>query len=300
MGGGVVWIEMSDEDEEPAKVPKPAKTKPAPAAPASPVPVAALSPSPGKSIEEAVATILKLSMTSGRDVVLATARKVIEEIAKQSLFKSMLDQEGITTTVIGQAFHQRVEDMDYSQLGFPKLRDLVRYVCTGTDWQIARGAAGGATDYLIRRKRLKDLKGWEAHPDLSDSDFHGEAYYRAILAKGEPMIRIPDSSSLRALVAGLSENPPCGIPLAAAVESVAESLQGKMPAENIRYGLLTLINVGAFIREPENMPLLEQTLALRENWINPVDAYNQVRDAAREKILRMLGKIDDAIFDRIL
>ena len=110
MGGGVVWIEMSDEDEEPAKVPKPAKTKPAPAAPASPVPVAALSPSPGKSIEEAVATILKLSMTSGRDVVLATARKVIEEIAKQSLFKSMLDQEGISTTVLGQAFHLRVED----------------------------------------------------------------------------------------------------------------------------------------------------------------------------------------------
>jgi hypothetical protein len=110
MGGGVVWIEMSDEDEEPAKVPKPAKTKPAPAAPASPVPVAALSPSPGKSIEEAVATILKLSMTSGRDAVLATARKVIEEIAKQSLFKSMLDQEGISTTVLGQAFHLRVED----------------------------------------------------------------------------------------------------------------------------------------------------------------------------------------------
>jgi len=48
------------------------------------------------------------------------------------------------------------------------------------------------------------------------------------------------------------------------------------------------------------MPLLEQTLALREHWINPIDAYNQVRDAAREKILRMLGKIDDAIFDRML
>jgi len=33
---------------------------------------------------------------------------------------------------------------------------------------------------------------------------------------------------------------------------------------------------------------------------NPVDAYNQVREAAREKILRMLGKIDDAIFNLIL
>jgi hypothetical protein len=225
---------------------------------------------------------------------------VIEKIAKQPLFKSMLDQEGISTTVLGQAFHLRVEDMDYPQLGFPKLRDLVRYVCTGTDWQIARGAANGTTDYLIRRNRLKALKGWEAHSDLSDSDFHSEAYYRVILGKGDPMIRIPDSSSLRALVACLSENPPRGIPLAAAVESVAESLQGKVPAENIRYGLLTLINVGAFIRAPENMPLLEQALTLRDTWINPVDAYNQVREVAREKILRMLGKIDDASFDQIL
>jgi hypothetical protein len=73
-----------------------------------------------------------------------------------------------------------------------------------------------------------------------------------------------------------------------------------MPAENIRSGLLTLINVGAFIREPENMPLLEQILTLRDTWTNPADVYNQVREAAREKILRMLGKIDDAVFDRIL
>jgi len=290
-----VWIETSDEDEEPAKIPKPAKPKPAPAVPSAQTPASA-----GKSTEAAVAAVPKLSMTAGRDAVLATARKVIKEIAKQPLFKSMLDQEGIPTTVLGQAFHQRVEDMDYPQLGFPKLRDLVRYLCTGTDWQIARGTANGTTEYLIRRNRLKDLKGWEAHPDLSDSDFHSEAYYLAILAKGEPMIRIPDSSSLRALVACLSENPPRGIPLAAAIELVAEDLQGKVPAETIRYELLTLLNVGAFIREPENMPLLEQTLTLRDTWINPVDAYNQVRDAAREKILRMLGKIDDAIFDRIL
>jgi hypothetical protein len=124
--------------------------------------------------------------------------------------------------------------------------------------------------------------------------------YRVILSKGVPMIRIPDPSSLRALVTCLSENPPCGIPLAAVIESLAESLQGKMPAENIRSGLLTLINVGAFIREPENMPLLEQILTLRDTWTNPADVYNQVREAAREKILRMLGKIDDAVFDRIL
>jgi hypothetical protein len=225
---------------------------------------------------------------------------VIEEIAKQSLFKSMLDQEGISTTVLGQAFHLRVEDMDYNQLGFPKLRDLVRYLCTGSDWQIARRATGGATDYLIRRNRLQDLDGWEALPDLSDSDFHGEAYYRSILSKGVPMIRIPDPSSLRTLITCLSENPSCEIPLAAAIESLAESLQGKMPAENIRSGLLTLINVDAFIRKPENMPLLEQVLTLRDTWTNPVVAYNHVRAAAREKILRMLGKIDDAIFDRIL
>ncbi|MEI7913051.1 MAG: OST-HTH/LOTUS domain-containing protein [Verrucomicrobiota bacterium] len=239
-------------------------------------------------------------MTAGRDAVLATVRKVIKEISKKPPFKSMLDQEGIPIAVLGQAFRLRVEEMDYPQLGFPKLRDLVRYLCTGTDWQIARSAAGGTTDYLIRRNRLKHLDGWEAHPDLSDSEIHGEDYYRVILPKGEPMIRIADSSSLRALVTCLSENPPRGIPLAAAVESVAESLQGKVPAESIRSGLLSLINVGAFVREPENMPLLEQILTLRDTWTNPVDAYNQVREAAREKILRMLGKIDDAIFNLIL
>ena len=135
---------------------------------------------------------------------------------------------------------------------------------------------------------------------MSEDEIHGEDYYRVILPKGEPMIRIPDPSSLRALVTCLSENPPRGIPLAAAVELVSESLQGKVPAENIRSGLLSLINVGAFVREPENMPLLEQILTLRDTWTNPVDAYNQVREAAREKILSMLGKIDDAVFDRIL
>ncbi|RPJ34381.1 MAG: NYN domain-containing protein [Verrucomicrobiaceae bacterium] len=285
-----VWIEAPDYEEEPPKETKTAKAKPV-AVPAS---------APVSSAEEAIAAIPKISMKSGRDAILATARKVIEHIAKAPSFQRQLDQDGIPSTVLGQALRSRVEEMDYSVLGFPKLTDLLRYLCTGTNWQIARRMSGDNANYLIRRKHLKTLTGWESFPDLTETEIHGEEYYRSILSHGMPIIRIDDPYGLRGLLNYVSEQAPSAITLATAIESGAEALQGRVPAEQVRQGFLILVNVGAFLREPQDVPLAEQKLTLREDWGDPENARSRIVNAARGKIIRLLGKVDESILGRIL
>jgi len=285
-----VWIETPDEDEDAERDARLSKTKPVPAT----------NHASGKAVEEAVAALPNISANASRDEILSLTRGVIEEIAKAPSFQRMLDQEGIPTTSLGQAFRRKVAEIDYSRLGFPKLTDLLCHLCTGSKWQIARRTSGDNTDYLIRRKRLQSLAGWEARPDLAESDIHGEAYYRRILSQGEPMIRVSDPSGMRTLVAQLSAAPPREASLASAIESASETLQGKVAAQDIRQGLLTLVNVGAFIRDPEKVPLAEQKLSLRDDWGDPEIVLARVQEAARGKITRMLGKVDDDILDRIL
>jgi uncharacterized LabA/DUF88 family protein len=285
-----VWIEAPDEEEPPAKDLKPAKPKPIPANGGT----------SATTIEDALATVGKVSMTAGRDEVLATVRKVIQHLAKAPSLKPLLETDGIPLAVIGHAIRLRVENLDYPALGFPKLTGLLCHACTGTTFQIARRLNGDNMVHLIRRNRMPTSEGWEAQPDLSDGEMHTEAYYRVILAQGAPTMRFPGPAGLRLLAVQLSEDPPGGISLASAIETTAEALQGGVSAEHIRQGMLTLLSLGAFVREPENVPLAEQFLTLRAEWRNPEEAVCRIHTAAQQKIIRFLGKVDATILSRIL
>jgi uncharacterized LabA/DUF88 family protein len=285
-----VWIEAPDEEEPPAKDLKSAKPKP----------ILANGGTSAKTIEDALAAVDKVSMTAGREEVLATVRKVIHHLAKAPALKLLLDHDGIPITVIGQALRLRVDDLDYASLGFPKLTGLLCHACTGTKLQIARRLNGENMVHLVRRNRMPTSEGWEAQPDLSDGEMHTEVYYRAILAQGVPTIRLPGPAGLRLLAVQLSEDPPGGISLASAIETTSEALQGRVSAEHIRQGMLTLLSLGAFVREPENVPLAEQVLTLRDEWRNPEEAVCRIHAAGQEKIIRFLGKVDATILGRIL
>jgi uncharacterized LabA/DUF88 family protein len=281
-----IWIETSDDDEEANRETKPAKGTPAAAS--------------VSQLEEALAEIPKISMKAGRDAILGTARKVVEHIAKTPWCQRQLEQDGIPTALVGQALRSQVEDIDYSRLGFPKLTDLLRYLCTGTHWQIARRMNGDNTICLIRRKRFKDLTGWESCPDLTDSDMRGEGYYRNILSRAAPVIRIDDPSGLPGLLDHVCEAAPSAVTLANAIDTASDALQGKISAEQVRQGFLMLVNIGAFFREPQELALTEQKLTLRDDWRDPELVRTRILDAAREKITRLLGEVDEDILLRIL
>jgi hypothetical protein len=246
-----------------------------------------------------VAGIGKTSMAAGREAVLATVRQTIQQLGKAPSFNALLDHDGIPIAVVGQALRLLVVDLDYPSLGFLKLTGLLRHACTGTKLQIARRSSETVI-YLVRRCRVKAADGWEAYPDLSDSEMQRESYYRAILAQGTPIIRFADPASLRFIIGQLSAAPPSGDLLAAAIETSAEALQGRVPAEQIRQGILSLVNVGAFTREPADIPLAEQRLTLRDDWRDPDQAITRIQAAAREKISRFLDKVDETVLSRIL
>lgn len=152
------WIEAPDEEEPPAKDLKPAKPKPIPANGGT----------SANTIEDSLATVGKVSMTAGRDEVLATVRKVIQHLAKAPSLKPLLETDGIPLAVIGHAIRLRVENLDYPALGFPKLTGLLCHACTGTTFQIARRLNGDNMVHLIRRNRMPTSEGWEAQPDAQE------------------------------------------------------------------------------------------------------------------------------------
>ncbi len=286
-----LWIEAPEDDDEPPK-PLPA-SKPKPA---NPTPIAA---SP-QSLELALSKVAKAGPQADREAILTTARQTIHVIAHTPAYQNLLDQDGIPTTLLGQALHLQIAGLDYTVLGFTRLTELLRYLSTGKSWQIARRNGGDNSTRLIRRERVGTSEAWEGLSDLGESDLHGETHYRTILGHGNPMIRFDDLSSLHLLLSHLEEDRPSEISLADLVERATGATQGSIPAEKVRQGLIGLVTAGAFQRTPDQVPLAEQKLTLSDPWRTPDGALRRIRGVAREKIHRYLGKVDDSVMAALL
>lgn len=286
-----LWIEAPDDDDEPPKPPANAKIKPAntPAASASTA-----------QLDLALSTVPKTGPQADRETILATARQTIHAIAHTPAYQSMLDQDGILTTVLGQALHQQIAGLDYTTLGFTRLTELLRYLSTGKSWQVARRNGGDNSTRLIRRGRTQASEAWEALADLNEADLHTASHYRSILGFGTPMIRFDDLPSLQLLLCLLEQDPPREISLADLVERATGATQGSIPAEKVRRGLIGLVSVGAFLRTPDSVPLAEQLLTIAGSWRTPDGALRQIRSLAREKIQRHLGKADPSLLATLL
>lgn len=293
-----LWIESGDDEDEGQKAPAPAP-KPSPAVPA-PAPTPTPAPNSAAGLESILSKIAKPGPHSGRDGILAAAGQILHAISNAPAYQSMLDQDGIASTLLGQALHHRIQDLDYTRLGFPKLTDLLRYLSTGKSWQVARRRGGDNSTHLIRRSRVAASETWEGLPDLAELDLHGDTHYRNILVHGSPSIRFDDLSSLRLILSHLEREPPFEISLADLVERTTEATQGRIPAERVRQGLIGLVSAGAFERTPELLPLAEQKLRLSTTWQTAELALQRIRSVATEKIIRYLGRIDEPVLASML
>jgi uncharacterized LabA/DUF88 family protein len=286
-----LWIESGDDEEDSPKL----------AAPKPSLAVQAQTPAPNSAagLESILSKVPKPGSNVDRAGILTAASQILHAISNTPAYQRMLDQDGIASTVLGQALHYRIQDLDYTKLGFPKLTDLLRYLSTGKNWQVARRNGGDSSTHLIRRNRVASSGSWESLPDLEEKDLHSVTHYRNILVYGSPSIRFDDLPSLRLLLSHLEQQPPSEISLADLVERATGATQGMVPAEKVRQGLIGLVSAGAFERTPELVPLAEQKLKLSASLRTAEQVLERIRTVSKEKILRYLGRVEEPVLSSL-
>ena len=246
-----------------------------------------------------IAKLGRLKAGCDRDQIETAVRKLLEIIASAPTFRRQMEREGVLLTVYGQVLRECIPAFDPTQLGFPKLTELLRYFCTGTPWQVGRRLSDGILR-VFPRKVLAGTDGLQALDDLYEKDMHGESFYRILLRQGEPTLRIAAPAEFHAILERICNQRPDSMGLGEIIENCAESLQGGVPAESVKQTVLTLVAGNIFTRTPPDALLAEQKLTIREEFIQPHVVVEHIRSLAQTKIVKLLGRVDDDTLFAIL
>jgi uncharacterized LabA/DUF88 family protein len=290
-----VWIEPPDDDEE--EMPQRFERAPRPNHGNG---VASGDSFSGSALQdEVIAKLGRLKAGCERDRIETAVRKLLEIIASAPTFHRQMEREGVPLTVYGQVLRECIPAFDPTQLGFPKLTELLRHFCTGTPWQVGRRLSDGILR-VFPRKVLAGTDGLQALDDLHEKDMHGESFYRILLRQGEPTLRLAAPAEFHAILERICSQRPDSAGLGEIIENCAESLQGSVPAESVKQTVLTLVAGAIFTRTPPDALLTEQKLTLREEFIQPRVVVEHIRSQAQTKIVKLLGRVDEDTLAAIL
>jgi uncharacterized LabA/DUF88 family protein len=227
-------------------------------------------------------------------VMLARTREVLRWYAEDSECRNDLIREGMHLSVIQEGVRYAVPGFQPMRFGFMKFIEFLQHACAETPLCVARGSDTHAV--LVPRTYARYYP--EVLPDLEPVDWHTEEGYRAILAQGMPVLRLPDRQQLHAVFAWLTANPPFKCDVGSLIEAIVSSNGDAIPYEAAKTGVLSLVAAGAFEQSPIGVPLSEQVLTLRPELREPSALWALVSAAAKRKIESVLGHADEAILTR--
>ncbi len=227
---------------------------------------------------------------TGPKEMIAKARQVLDRLARYGETARDLHDGGMHLAVAREALTTVIPGFDPMNLGFPKFLDSLRLLCATTPLCTARMPDQSAM--LAFRNDLPP--GAQVLPDLEPHDAHSPENYRSILQTGAPMIKLPSRRELALTAAWLETACAPSSDLGSLLAKAADELSGEVPVHGVKLAVLACIGAGLFSREPDGIPIAEQTLSLRRppegkpGWI--VSALAQ---AARDKIVEKVGRADE-------
>lgn len=235
------------------------------------------------------AQLARLS-TFSRDTVIHKTREILDLYARHPTTRQKLTREGLDLPMVRDVIQYAIPGFQQSRLGFRKFSDYLQMVCHDTELCVARLPQKPAA--LILRSHLQG--DWESLPG---GETHTLENYRSILAAGIPILRLPPPAELVILLRWLAYEG-CSEDLGSMIERATQDCP-RLSATQIKYGLLSLVSIGAFERQPGGVPLSEQTLTLKEALHTPDAMLGALRENARAKLERILT-VEPRVFDELL
>jgi uncharacterized LabA/DUF88 family protein len=228
----------------------------------------------------------------------AKTREILNWYANDRTCRSDLLVSGIHLSVIQQAISQIIPDLQPIRFGFAKFIEYMQYVCSSSELCIARIPP---SQVVLRLRNAALLPDVDVLPDLAARTAHSLETYQSILVAGAPIYRLPPLPELYSILSLLVANPFQKVDLATATTVICSSLEGKVSAEAVKMTLLSAINAGLFVREPEAAQVSEQRLTLQPEVSSLTVSVQMLRKAIGRKIGVFLAEdVEPQILNRIL
>jgi hypothetical protein len=186
--------------------------------------------------------------------------------------------------------------LDPLAYGFTKLKELMQFVCTNTALcMYSQGTYEVALGY-----RNSPPEGFVQLPDVEQREIHSEATYRAVLAAGGPVFRLPAHAVLSSSASFVAALHPVRESFGSIVAKASQNTKSPTDASELRDAFLCLNAAGCFDRIPEGVRLSDQVFTLRRSLSSESSVLGALRKAMIEKLKGRLGDIDESIVDALL
>jgi len=242
------------------------------------------------------ACVKKITVISPENIINKT-REILDWYAKDPTTRNDLERHGIYLSVVQEAVKYAIPEFQPIRFGFTKFIEYMQFICRGSEFCITRCPIHSEVRLVFRRSIRSGI---EVLPDLDTKDLHSVDGYKAILATGSPIFRLPATNDLYSVLNWIAHNPIYGADLGAAIEATVTGLNNAVPSESVKLALLSLVSAGVFEREPEGVPLSEQKLSLRNNIGSASEIVALLKTAARQKLIAVLSEIKDDVLELLL
>ncbi len=215
--------------------------------------------------------------------------------------RPLVMRDGIGMSQLRTLLSARVPGFDFTQHKFLKFAELCRYALAGSPFCLVQGVNGPS---VHRRDSVAAEEG-PVLPDLSAEEVRTPSLerYVAVLAHGQPPIRLPETLVVTAAAAGeIAARPTDDRELAWWIEEIYCVLDDHLSPsrEQVKAMLLATAACGVFVRRPADRPLSEQSLSLAEGVATAADILGRLRAGCRDRIARFLGAVDDSLIDQLV
>jgi uncharacterized LabA/DUF88 family protein len=234
--------------------------------------------------------------TSERQAVMAKAKEVLRWLENDGVAQRDSGGPGLHPSIVGEAIRQAVPDFEPSRVGFAKRVELLQYLCAGTRLCVLRSPDGP----VVLTKRSNSRLAAAPLPDLGSDFVQSVENYRSVLATGFPRFRLPEPDDLDAVAAWIVDASRRDMGLGTAIETATNVLGGTVSSEGTKRALPCFLSAGVFDRQPDGLPLSEQTLTLRPSMQTREEVLAALGLAVRAKLPAILGEVRDELLERLL
>ncbi len=236
----------------------------------------------------------RLRQADAPNAVAAHAARAVARVLQHPELRRQAQREGVPLDVVALAVRYAVPDLRPLALGYRSMQPLLVDALRSSKLSLA--VRGGE---LPPRPRIVFAKGVPPGMRILEPSgdtlagrpqSHSPALYRRVLGQGLPAFRLDDAELLAAVIEWCVTEPPDQRSVAEILDDLAAACDE--PLEVVKLPLLALVAGNAFVRLPNELPLAQQRLTLRQDLRTPEGLLGQLRLVAQEKLERHLGKVD--------
>ncbi|MFP4007188.1 MAG: NYN domain-containing protein [Spirulinaceae cyanobacterium] len=224
--------------------------------------------------------------TNNPEIFLGKTKEIINWYAQDEDARQQLLDKGISLSTIQVAIKRLIPNLKILHFGFVKFIEYIQYACRDTPICVVR--LQPSSNVLILRE--SPVENAIFLPDLEVREIQSIDTYRAILATGIPIFRLPEMSELHAIATWIVQNPLQQQLLGTAIQNVFTGLNQTISEEAIKQTLLGFVSANILIGESEQSRLSEKRLSLSSQSVE--DIFTVLRQALSQKIIASLAAVD--------